>query len=489
MSHAKTERVSGEWIKHMPLVIRVLLGIGVLAAGVGIALVLKWTEAKPPLREQVVDSLTVATVKVARMDVARVWTGYGSARSMQAVDIASQVGARVVTRPENIEAGLAVEKGDLIVQLDKTDFVAKLEAAEQLVAQTRADLAGLKTDEASLTHQLELAKDQVNIEQQELVRSTSALESGASNVSEVERVTKSLQTIERVAASIEQQLSRLPSRRRSLEAQIARFQADAVRAREDLARTRITSPISGVLQSIQVEAGDLVSAGAKVARVVDISRVEIPLKRPASALISLRVGDTVALHPDGPIEHVWTGRIARISPEADSSTRSLTAFVEVHQAARAPGESTAYKSTGSSTENVQGVQGEHTDLLLLPGQFVLGMVTGEPAQGVLLVPRRAVVKGAVYLAQPADGGQLVARKKQVQVLFHVAGAYPDIDPLESQWSVLGADSLTPGAQLIVTNLDSLHDGRFIAAQARIAGTKKTDDATGSSDGALPEGSS
>ncbi len=438
------------------LVIRFVLGAAIMASGVLIALALFHTRPEPPLRDTIASELTVATITTVPQSVSRVWTGYGSARSMQVVSVASQVAARVIDRPEAIEAGAAVHKGDLLIQLDPTDFQARLDAAQQLVAQARADLQALDADEQTLQEQLDFANDQVNIEKQELIRATQALENGASNVSEVERITKSLQTIQRQHAAIKQQLARLPSQRLSIKARIGKLQADVVLAKENLKRTRIESPIDGVLDTVSVEIGDLVQVGSPIATVVDLSRIEVPLKLPASAFDSVQLGDPVTLTPDSPVEHTWQGTIVRLGPQADTNTRSITAFVELDQP------DAANESFGQQSENHSAGR----QRLLLPGQFVLGKVVTRPIDHALLVPRRAVVQGAVYLATIDKNWHHIARKHPVKVLFSLSGQYPDIDLLETQWSVIDGASLPPDAKVIVTNLDSLEDGRYINDRPR-----------------------
>lgn len=438
------------------LFIRFVLGTAIMVLGVLIALALFHTRPKPQLRDTIASELTVATITALPQPVNRIWTGYGSAHSMQDVSVSAQVAARVINRPSAIESGVAVHKGDLLIQLDPTDFQARLDAAEQLVAQAKADLLALDADEQTLQEQLDFATDQVNIEKQELIRATQALENGASNVSEVERITKSLQTIQRQHAAIKQQLARLPSQRLSTKARIGKLQADVLLAKENLKRTRIESPIDGVLDTVSVEVGDLVQVGSPIATIVDLSRIEVPLKLPSSAFDSIALGDPVTLTPDSPIKHTWQGTIVRLGPQADSNTRSITAFVEIDQP------EAAITSFGQQPENHPADRQQ----LLLPGQFVLGKVIARPVDHAILVPRRAVVEGAVYLATIDKDQHHIARKHLVKVLFSLSGHYPDIDLLETQWSVIDSSSLPTDAKVIVTNLDSLEDGRYINDRPR-----------------------
>lgn len=428
------------------LALRVLLGLGVLGAGVGIAAALIATKPNPPTKPVNANALTVGTVPATTIELPREWHGYGTARAMTAADLAAEVSGRAVERPEAVEAGAPIAAGELIVQLERTDFEARLRAAREAVTQAEADLATLEVDEASWERQLELVEEQAAIERRELQQALTALESGAATSSEIDRRTKALRVLESQVSATRQQLERVPSVRQSRRAALERARAEATLTEENLRRTTIRSPISGVLQRVEVEEGELVPVGAPVARVVDLSRVEVPLRIPASAFGHVRVGDEALLRPDGPSTKDWTGRVARMAPEADPQTRTLTVFVEVRQD---PG---AFERGGGET-------------LLLPGEFVTGAIVGSRERARTVVPRRAVQEGSIFVAEPVEGGAWAARRLEVDVLFHTSAELPQIDALERQWAVLET-ALPPGTPVIVTNLDELTEGRFVEHRTR-----------------------
>lgn len=439
-------------LKVTSVLLRVAIGAAVLLVGTGIALTLVATKPSlPPRAEGDSAALVVGTVPATRTDVDRVWSGYGTARAMNSANLAAEVPGRIVDRPANIEPGNRVAAGDLIVQIEQTDFLARARAADQFVAQALADLESLKIDEAAWQEQLEIAEEQAAIERRELSQAYAALERGAATPSEIDRRTKALRALEAQVSTIRQQFQRVPSRRATLEATLDRARADADVAKQNVRRTAITAPFDGVLESVSVESDEFVNVGAPIARLVDISRIEVPLKIPASALGYVRVGDAATLRPDGPATHSWPGTVGRISPEADPGSRSITVFIEVTQDA-AGFQSASHDST----------------TLLLPGQFVVCTITGAPETDRLLVPRRAVQDGVLYVAVPNDRGSWTARKTDVRAVFHTTGSHPDIDAIEQQWTVLDTTSIPDDAPIIVTNLDVMIDGRIVSIASRAA---------------------
>lgn len=442
-------KAPGRALKYTSLAIRTAVGLAILALGAGIAFVLFATRPELPPRAAPEAALTVGTVPATRTDVDRVWPGYGTARAMNSAALAAQVAGAVVERPEAVEPGNPIQAGDLIVQIEQTDYLARVRAAEQLVSQAQAELAALEVDEAAWAEQVRLADEQAEIERRELAQAYQALEAGAATASEIDRRTKALRALEVQASTVRQQLQRVDSQRAALQANLERLRADLQLAEQNLRRTAITSPISGILERVDIEQDEYLNVGSPVARVVDVSRIEIPLRIAASALGYVRVGSPAVLRPDGPGTHTWEGAVVRISPEIDPETRSVTVFVEVTQPAD------AFLAPD-----------ERSPTLLLPGQFVTGQIVGAPEPGSVLVPRRAVQDSTLYLAQPNDQGLWTARRTPVDPLFHTTGDFPGIDPLERQWTVLPPEALPEGARVIVTNLDAMIDGLVVNIASR-----------------------
>lgn len=431
-------------MKLVPLLLRICLGVLILGIGLGIAWTLILTKPELPPRAEGAAALVVGTIPATRTDVDRVWTGYGTARAMNSANLAAEVSGRIVERPVGIEPGNRVSAGELIVQIEQADYLARARAADQLVAQARADLESLDIDEAAWLEQLRLAEEQATIESRELSQAYAALERGAASASEIDRRTKALRALEVQVSTIRQEHARVPSRRATLRAALERLRADAEVAAQNLRRTGITAPFDGVLEEVRIESGEYVTVGAPIARVVDITHIEVPLRVPASALGYVRVGDAVVLRPDGPATNTWTGAVGRISPEVDPNTRSITVFVEVSQ------DAAAFQSASHDATT-----------LLLPGQFVECAIDGAPESGRLLVPRRAVHDGTVYVAVPNARGTFTARKAFVRSVFHTTGSYPAIDPLEQQWTVVETEDIPDGSAIIVTNLDVMIEGRIV----------------------------
>lgn len=429
------------WLRRVSILLRVVAGLVVIAIGLSIFSFLVATTPKPPRKPIDAVPLAVRAIRTVPVEVESTWEGYGTARSPLARDIPAQLSARVVERPAAIEPGLPVRRGDLILRLDDADVRAVADAARENVASLSAQIDGLDAEARRWSDQLELAQDDADRERRELERTIEALSLGAATEAEADRRRAGVSRLEREIASIRQALDVVPSRRASLLASRLAEEARLAAAVENLARTRILAPIDGTLQEIAVREGEMVTPGMRVARVVDLARIEVPLLLPMSAGSEVVPGSAVALWRDTRAEAAWQGQVARLAPEADPGTRTLAAYVVVDQDPAARD-------------------------VLRPGQFVVGRVRIPAETPRLVVPRRIVEDGRVFVAERA-GESTVARARRVTVMFHVEHSFPTLDPGESQWAVV-ASGLEPGDVVIVSNIADLREGLPVEPRAGLA---------------------
>jgi RND family efflux transporter MFP subunit len=417
--------------------VRVGAGLILLAAAIGLFIALRQTRPVPGRVGGAAAAPIAPVIELRSVEAPLSYTGYGLARAMSEASVAAEVAARVVERPPTVEPGLPVRRGDLLIALDDTAFAHRVNAAERLVAATGAELAGLEVEEEAAAMQMDLAQAEVAIQQRDLDRVHEAMARGAGSEAEVDLRLASLRRAERELSALRERLHLVPSRRASLESRLEGLRADLAGAREELSRTRIVSPIDGILQEVAVRPGDLVAPGSPVARIVDLGRLEIPLRLPASAAVAVAAGDGARLWLDGPGERSWGGEVGRVGPDVEAQSRSLVVYVEVRQ---------------DLTGDARG--------LLRPGQFLVGRVATGEARAGLLVPRRAVQDDAVWVVERLGDGLGQLSRRQVVVGRYLEGDFPDLDPDERQWAVLESGA-AEGELVAVGMAGDLEDGQTV----------------------------
>ena len=420
---------------YLPRVI-VILVLLLISGGIFKGLVA--TKAKNEMNDPETSAIVVRTIEAIHRPANRNWAGYGTVRTMGGAEIVAEVAGRVIERPLDIEAGERIEAGDLIVRLDDSDYVNALDAARQAVKSLGAQIDGLRVESEQVGNQVRYAAQEIQAAKRDLERIDEAIAAGAGSAGERDVKLASMLRSQRAQSVLQQQLDLIPSRRAQLEAELSSQRANERIASENVARSAIRAPFAGELQSVMTREGDWVGLGSDVARVVDLSRLEIPLKIAASASSWIQIGDEVRLwvrQPGGEPDRI--GQITRIAPEADSASRTMTVFVEVEQDPSDAGR-------------------------LLPGQFVHGrVVTHDPHERVIL-PRRAVQSDHVFVASKQPDGTRLIEIQRVQVAYSFESVMPAIDPIETQWVALeiGYEPVE-GSQIAVSLLDQVMVGMFV----------------------------
>jgi multidrug efflux pump subunit AcrA (membrane-fusion protein) len=449
-------------LRRVAFVVRLAVGLLILLAALALAaaLVSNRQRALPAPPEEVARQVrAVEAVPQPAESVVRRWEGFGTARAKVQADVAAEVPGRVVARPAGIDPGIAVQAGDVLVRIEESDFRERMQSAQHAAAVLTAQLEGLEVEGQLLREQIEQAREQARLIQWEIERMEQARAGAAATELELVRLRTQLSRQESERLRIQQQLDAIPTRRAALEAELAARRNDASVAERQLGRTTVVSPIDGVLQAIDANVGEMMQVGQRIARVVDLQRIEIPLRIPASAQGEVRIGDVATVRASSAgvgngLGRRWEARIVRLAPEADPQTRTTTVFLEVEQDVRyAAGAGSAEFGAGA------GNRGADWSHLLMPGRFVSAEVAARAGNGEMLVivPRHAVADDRVWVAVEDAQGRTVAQPRQVRVLYSIEGEFAQLEGDETQWAVIGA-GVHPGERVIITNLDELVPG-------------------------------
>jgi RND family efflux transporter MFP subunit len=144
------------------------------------------------------------------------------------------------------------------------------------------------------------------------------------------------------------------------EAQVADAKARLASADRALGDTVIRAPFQGIVSKRSVNAGDVVSSGTELFTIIDPSSMRLEASVPSDDLRALRIGATVEFTVRG-YDTPFQGRIERIAPQADATTRQVPIYVSI--------------------PNVGG--------RLVAGLFAEGRVLSQSASGIV-VPSNAV---------------------------------------------------------------------------------------------------
>lgn len=419
------------------LIVRVVLSISVIAGSVAIyqAMVLSapqllFTEGQLKRR--------VVVMSVTKIPVSRQWRGYGTVQAVNSADVPAQVAAVVEHIPDSIAAGAVVVRGQLLAQLEDRDFRCQVEIAKQKLGDLTAQLESIEVERRMTAQQLALELEDLDLATQELSRVQQLRSEGVTHKQEADRAKRVVIAVKRANLVTRLTLERLPLHERQLLARIQAQQELLELAQTNLRRCRIVSPIDGVLQSVDVEVGESVSIGQRVARAVDLRTIEVPLRIPASARSGIVAGDGVRLTTATGPGLDWSARVARVAPEDDPATRTMTVYVEVDQADVA-----RHYARQSSTAP------------LVPGTFLEGLIESGKPEMRWVVPERSFREDRLLIV---SGGGVVSRPARID--FTIRASFPQFGVNDQQWVVL-KDELEDGELVVVNTAASLLDGQAV----------------------------
>lgn len=222
----------------------------------------------------------VTVVKVTRGDIQQDITLSGNIIALpnEDVKVSALVPGRITAL--NVAEGDRVTKGEVIATLDDSTYQQQFAQAQAALLQSQANLKNA---------------------QQNLTRNQTLFSRGIAARMDLENA----QTQLTVAQATEQ--------RDLASEQLAKLQ---------LERTKILSPLTGVVAKRFASVGEQVdgTAAQPIAEVADIAELDLAGNLPADYLGRIRVGETFPVTSDAQPGKTFTGRVVAIAPAVDPST-------------------------------------------------------------------------------------------------------------------------------------------------------------------------
>jgi len=431
--------------KTVSLVVRTVVGLLLLAGAFGLTAWLIKTKPEVSKTQFESQSVRVQVMRVEPVEVARQWRGYGRTQAVHSADVPALVGASVVSIPDGIDVGRVVTQGQVIAELDKTNFRNALAGAQSRISEVTSVIAQLAIEQENLEERLAIEQQNAELAQREYQRQIERLAIGSATQTDVERATTTSNNTRLAVQATRQQLNAFPTRLSALEDQQAAAQAERDTAQANLERATITSPIDGVIEALDIEVGEALSPNMRVARIVNPQLLEVVLQLPASARSYITSGsdndnNTVTLttrsHPDDCPP--WVTSVYDFSVE-DSVTRTFTVYARVDQ-------------THIPMRNFAEGGGPYK---LPVGAFTLArMDTTEPSQHII-IPARAIQEGRI---RTVVNGAIVSRS--VEVMFDIEGTFDRFNLPDTQWVVL-KEALEPGELVVLNASITILDGQMV----------------------------
>ena len=221
----------------------------------------------------------VKVFRVSQHQEPQVLSFAGEVRPRYETMLAFRVSGKVLTR--KVALGQQVRKGDLLAQLDNSDFQAAV---------------------AALTAQIAAARAEADFNKADLQRFKELLAEDMLSQPEVDK----------------HETAYIVSRQR-----LATLEAQLAQSRNQLAYTELRADRDGVITWLQIESGWVVNAGQAVMRLAQTTDKDVVIAIPEQNIHALIAGQAVKVRLWAESGKVYQGKVREVSAAADAATRTF----------------------------------------------------------------------------------------------------------------------------------------------------------------------
>ena len=236
--------------------------------------------------------LKVTVERVETDDLASIISASGEIKPKKSVNISSQLMGRVIKI--GVEEGQVVTQGDFLLKLEATQYEANAERDRAYIRSLRAELikaeARLKQDERANNRQKNLWDKQL-ISREELESAQAQFEISKASYD-------------------------------AITYQISQAQASLKSTLDNIEKTVYTSPITGIISSLQVEEGETAlmgtmnNPGTVLMTIADLSVMEVEVEVDETDVVRIEMGHPAEVMVDAFPDRVISGQVTEIGSSA-----------------------------------------------------------------------------------------------------------------------------------------------------------------------------
>jgi RND family efflux transporter MFP subunit len=168
--------------------------------------------------------------------------------------------------------------------------------------------------------------DQTSI--RDSLNSALASERAASQAYEqAQRQYQRMSTLRETGVVSTQQLEDVEIQRNSAQSNLAAARAAVVTARQQLERTEVRAPFDGIVSDRKVSAGDTAQIGKELLKIIDPSSLRFEGRVSADAIGAVEAGQHVSFRIHGFDQRYFDGKVTRVNPSANATTRQVEVLV------------------------------------------------------------------------------------------------------------------------------------------------------------------
>ncbi len=256
--------------------------------------------------------------------------------------VSPQVSGRILSL--NIEEGRRVVKGEILAEVERTEYQADYEQTRGTLMRSKAELAELETgarpqEIAGATADLQEQEEIVSQLDSQFKRMRDALKTNSVSMTEFEQSQSSFLSTRKRIEKLRQFLDMMKEGPRKERIEVAR--AAVVQAEANLNKSKwrlenctLRAPISGTILKKNAEEGNLVnpvafSGSTSVCDIADLSDLEIDLNIQERDVSKVYVNQLCEVRSEAFPKRVYKGTVSRLMPIADRAKGAIPVRVAV----------------------------------------------------------------------------------------------------------------------------------------------------------------
>ena len=263
--------------------------------------------------------LTVELAKAETNSITEKVSASGMVQPVIEVNLSPEVSGELIEL--NVEEGDSVMQGEILAKIRPDNFV---QAENQAEASLNQQIANQKSAQAALSRaEATFERTKLNYDRQKKLYEEKVISDADMELAQQNYVVAQKD---------------LESAKQSVEAAnyiVKSSQASLAQARENLRRTTVTAPMSGIVSKLNVEQGETVLGtqqfqGTEIMRIADLDKMEVRVDVNENDIIRVSIGDTAIIDVDSYsyLEKEFKGLVTAIANTANdkASPDAVTEF-------------------------------------------------------------------------------------------------------------------------------------------------------------------
>ncbi len=408
---------------------------------IAVALVVFKIKSKPPVEHEALQFpvRTVEVIEVKKLPFRTRAVAFGNVEPAVLLEARAEVAGKISYIHPALRKGGSLAKDTVVLKIEPTTFEFTRDQSEAVLAASESALQQLAIEEESTGKSLKISKQNLSVGLKELARLEGVLKKGLISRSTVDAEQQKVLQLRQSVEDLQGKLASYESRKASTQAQINQSRSQLAQSQDTLARTEIRMPFDARIGEVSVEKDEFTAVGNILFEALGIGAVEInahiptqqfrPLMMSAdkqtvnlqspgalqAAITGMKLQATVSLVGFDGNDATWEGKLLRIGESIDPTRDTINLVVAVND---------PYGSI---------IPGKRPPLLKGMYTQVEFLTT---AQDHLVIPRRAIHQGRVYVAMPDN-------KLEIR----------EVNIIHKQGSLIVIDSgISEGEKIIITDV-------------------------------------